>query len=86
MSDDAPKHNDNNEHPETDNAQADFNCPDCGKVERDGVVFLCNTCGQGDMIYKNGMYMCPSCLVPGENFECMVCGSKEVKMKLKKTK
>jgi predicted RNA-binding Zn-ribbon protein involved in translation (DUF1610 family) len=57
-----------------------FVCPNCGPLERDNVAFLCNNCKQEDLIYKNDMYLCPSCLHPGENFECMGCGSKEVKM------
>ena len=64
-------------------SNAIFTCPNCGKVERDNVMFLCNTCEQADMIYKEGMYMCPACLAPGENFECLNCESKEVKMTLK---
>lgn len=61
-----------------------FKCPNCGEMSRDDVIFLCNKCSQSEMIYKDGVYMCPSCLVPGENFECMKCGSKEVVMKVKK--
>jgi predicted RNA-binding Zn-ribbon protein involved in translation (DUF1610 family) len=66
-----------------ENKHIKFKCPSCGVVERDEVIFLCNKCEQADMVYKEGVYMCPSCLVPGENFECMRCGSKEVKMKIK---
>jgi predicted RNA-binding Zn-ribbon protein involved in translation (DUF1610 family) len=84
MSDDAKKHDDEHEHPQVDAAEADFTCPSCGTVEREDVVFLCNTCSQSEMLYKNGMYMCPSCLNPGQNFECMKCGSKKVEMELKK--
>jgi len=62
----------------------DFICPNCKKISRDDVIFLCNTCRQDELIFKDGVYMCPSCLVPGENFECMICGSKEVKMVMKK--
>lgn len=58
-----------------------FICPDCGIISRDSVIFLCNRCDQTEMLYKDGVYMCPSCLAEGENFECMKCGSKEVKMK-----
>lgn len=61
-----------------------FRCPNCGIVSQDNVIFLCNTCGQTDLIFKEGIYMCPSCLKPGENFECMSCGSKEVRLSLKK--
>ncbi|MFZ5424531.1 MAG: hypothetical protein ACOZAO_01905 [Patescibacteria group bacterium] len=57
-----------------------FTCPNCGELERDDVVFLCNHCSQDELIYENEMYMCPSCLKPGENFQCMKCDSKEVTM------
>ena len=59
---------------------AKFNCPSCGDIHRDDVVFLCNTCKQKDMVYTDGMYLCPSCSVPGQNFQCMKCDSKEVTM------
>ena len=57
-----------------------FNCPNCGEIERDDVLFLCNKCNQSELILKDGIYMCPSCLKPGENFECVSCESKEVSM------
>ena len=57
----------------------EFICPEDGKISRDDVVFLCNTCEKDDVIYKDGIYLCPSCLSPGENFECMICESKDVK-------
>ena len=60
-----------------------FNCSNCGLLSRDDVIFLCNKCNQVDMIYKEGFYMCPSCLEKGENFECIKCGSKEVVMDIK---
>ena len=63
-----------------------FTCPNCGKISQDDVVFLCNTCGQTELIYKEGLYMCPVCLKPGENFECMLCGSKEVTLTFKAAK
>jgi len=59
-----------------------FTCPKCGKISRDDVLFLCNTCQQEDLILMDGIYMCPSCLKPGENFECAICESKEVTMKV----
>ncbi len=59
-----------------------FLCPKCGQISRDDVMFLCNTCESNELIHKDGMYICPSCMVPGENFECLLCGSKEVKMAL----
>lgn len=60
-----------------------FICPNCKEITRDDVIFLCNTCKQEELIFKEGIYMCPSCLMPGENFECLKCGSKEVVMKEK---
>ena len=57
-----------------------FKCPNCGFIERDDVIFLCNVCKQEDMIVKEGIYMCPACLNPGNNFECYSCESKEVEM------
>jgi predicted RNA-binding Zn-ribbon protein involved in translation (DUF1610 family) len=66
-----------------ENKNIKFKCPKCGALERDDVIFLCNKCNQADMVYKEGVYMCPSCLMPGENFECLKCGCKEVTMKIK---
>lgn len=61
-----------------------FKCPIDGEIERDEVIFLCNTCSGDELIYKDGIYMCPSCLTPGDNFECIKCGSKNVQMVEKK--
>ena len=55
-----------------------FICPKCGKIPQDKVIFLCNHCEEDRLILKDGLYMCPACLKPGENFECMDCGSREV--------
>jgi len=63
-----------------------FICPNDGDIPRDDVLFLCNTCQQEDLIFKDGIYMCPSCLKPGQNFECAICESKEVEMKIKEEK
>lgn len=57
-----------------------FICPNDGEISQDDVIFLCNVCKQDEVILKDGLYMCPSCLNPGENFQCMICDSKEVKM------
>lgn len=57
-----------------------FECPHCGEISQDDVIFLCNVCSQNELIKIDGIYMCPSCLKPGENFQCMLCDSKEVKM------
>lgn len=57
-----------------------FDCPKCGKIPQDQVLFLCNHCEKEELILKDGLYICPACLLPGENFECMNCGSKEVKI------
>ena len=59
---------------------AKFVCPHCGELSREDVVFLCNVCKQEDVVLKNGIYMCPACFKPGENFQCMLCDSKEVRM------
>lgn len=66
-----------------ENKNVKFKCPNCGEIAQDDVIFLCNTCDQTEMLYKDGVYMCPSCLKKGENFECMKCGSKEVVMEIK---
>ena len=63
-----------------------FVCPNCGEISQDDVVFLCNICNQEELILQNGVYMCPACLIPGENFQCMLCDSKEVKIKKPLTK
>lgn len=65
-----------------ENKTIKFVCPNDGEVERDDVVFLCNNCKREDLIFQNGIYMCPSCLMPGENFECMLCESKKVEMQI----
>ena len=57
-----------------------FTCPNCGVVTQDEVIFNCNVCEGNELIFKEGVYMCPECLVPGENFECTKCGSKEVNL------
>jgi predicted RNA-binding Zn-ribbon protein involved in translation (DUF1610 family) len=67
-----------------DNSGTKFECPNCGVISRDDVVFLCNTCERGELIFKDGIYMCPACLSPGENFQCMICDSREVKMIVEK--
>lgn len=66
----------------TDHQGAVFTCPKCGEIPQDDVVFLCNSCRRDELILLNGIYMCPACLKPGENFECMICNSKDVKMTL----
>lgn len=60
-----------------------FICPNCGEIPQDDVVFLCNTCKQNEIILQDGVYMCPQCMIPGPNFECMRCESKEVALKTK---
>ena len=68
----------------TDGEGAEFTCPKCGKVNQDDVAFLCNTCDTKDLVYQGGLYLCPSCMSEGNNFECMLCGSKEVKVAFNK--
>lgn len=69
---------------DSSNSNIKFKCPNCGEISRDDVLFLCNTCDASELIQKDGVYMCPSCLKPGENFECALCGSDAVEMKIKK--
>ncbi len=57
-----------------------FICPNCGEIPQESVLFLCNRCKQEDLILKDDIYLCPSCLEPGENFQCLNCDSMEVKM------
>lgn len=61
-------------------AEVKFICPNDGEISQDDVIFLCNHCKQDELIYQDGIYMCPSCFTPGQNFQCMLCDSKEVKM------
>jgi hypothetical protein len=63
--------------------ELDFVCPNCGHKHQDDIIFLCNKCDTKDMIKKDGIYICPQCLSKGENFMCMSCDSKEVKLKSK---
>lgn len=63
--------------------ELDFNCPNCGEIHQDDVVFLCNKCEAKDMIKKDGVFICPQCLTQGENFMCMSCDSTQVKLKSK---
>ncbi len=61
--------------------QLTFNCPNCGTLESDDVIFLCNQCDAKQMINVASVNMCPSCLQQGENFMCLRCDSKQVKLK-----
>ena len=65
---------------EKGNDSLKFECPKCGKISKDDVLFLCNTCKQEELIERDGLYICPSCLKGKENFECALCGSREVKL------
>jgi predicted RNA-binding Zn-ribbon protein involved in translation (DUF1610 family) len=58
-----------------------FVCPNCGEIDQENVLFLCNHCKQEELIQKDGIYMCPACLTPGDNFQCVMCDSNEVKIK-----
>jgi DNA-directed RNA polymerase subunit RPC12/RpoP len=65
---------------ETKATPLSFECPKCGTIPQDQVIFLCNHCSEEELILKDGVFVCPACLLPGENFECANCGSKEVKL------
>jgi len=58
-----------------------FVCPNHGRIPREEVAFLCNTCGHEELLEKGEILLCPQCLQPGENFQCFLCGSKEVKLR-----
>lgn len=64
-----------------DSQAFEFICPNCGKIPQNDVVFLCNTCENSELIYMDGIYLCPQCFSPGDNFECMRCESKKVQMR-----
>lgn len=58
-----------------------FVCPKDGVLNRDDVAFLCNRCDREELLFKDGMYMCPKCLdYKKGNFMCQKCGGKEVKI------
>jgi hypothetical protein len=61
-----------------DEATVVFTCPNCGVIPRDEVLFICNNCESNEVIYKDGVFVCPQCFYPGNNFECMRCGNKQV--------
>ncbi|NIT04446.1 hypothetical protein GTO10_06125 [Candidatus Saccharibacteria bacterium] len=58
-----------------------FVCPNHGRIPREEVIFLCNTCGPTQMIVKGELHLCPQCLKPGENFQCFLCDSPKVEMR-----
>lgn len=57
---------------------AKFFCPECGEIPRDEVLFICNNCESNEILYKDGVFVCPQCFYPGDNFECMRCGNRRV--------
>lgn len=69
--------------PINEESNLEFECPKCGVIPQEEVVFICNKCDSKEMIQKEGAYLCPQCLTKGENFMCMNCDSKEVKLKSK---
>ncbi len=75
--------NDTNNQNIQEDIVVNFTCPNCGRISQNDVIFLCNHCKEEELIEKEGLYVCPKCLQPGENFECMLCGSKDVKMSSK---
>jgi len=61
-----------------------FDCPKCGVINQEDVIFLCNRCDSKEMVYKDGFYLCPLCFEKKEhNFMCANCDSIEVKLKSK---
>ena len=63
--------------------KVEFKCPACEITPQNKIIFLCNTCEQEELLYKERIYVCPSCSRPSENFECIDCESKEVRMSIK---
>ena len=57
---------------------ARFFCPNCGEIPRDEVLFVCNNCDSNEILYKDGVFVCPQCFYPGDNFECARCGNRKV--------
>lgn len=61
-----------------------FECPNCGTINQEEIIFLCNKCDSKEMIYKDGFYLCPACLTKkDQKFMCNICDSTEVKLKSK---
>lgn len=66
---------------ESSTAHLNFTCPNCGNLDTEDVIFLCNRCDAKQMINVANVNMCPNCLKQGENFMCLKCDSKQVKLK-----
>lgn len=67
-----------------DQKQLEFECPNCGKINQDDVVFICNRCDAKDLIFKDGFYLCPACFEKrNDRFMCSICDSKDIKLKSK---
>ncbi len=56
----------------------EFRCPNDGLLDRDDVIFLCNTCEGTEVKQIEGMYMCTTCFTSVHPFQCRICDSKEV--------
>ena len=64
--------------------ELEFECPNCGKINQEEVVFICNRCDTKDLIFKNGFYLCPACFEKkNDRFMCNICDSKDVNLKSK---
>jgi len=55
-----------------------FKCPQCGKVETEQVLFICNKCDAKEMVHIGDVNMCPKCFEKGKNFMCLNCDSLDV--------
>jgi predicted RNA-binding Zn-ribbon protein involved in translation (DUF1610 family) len=58
-----------------------FTCINDGEVDKDLIRFLCNKCG-ANMKKVDGLYLCEECLKPGAAYECVLCNSKKVKLRI----
>jgi len=63
-----------------DRPEIHFLCPTDGLIHQENVIFLCNRCKQKDLILKNGIYFCPTCLTEQSSFKCLICKSNKVEI------
>lgn len=62
----------------TEKPKTHFLCPTDGLIHQDKVNFLCNTCGQSELVFKDGIYFCPKCFTEAQSYKCQICGSTKV--------
>lgn len=62
----------------TNQPQVHFFCQRDGLLHQEMVSLICNKCQKSELVYRDGMYLCPKCLTNQESFQCRRCDSKEV--------